>query len=214
MNAKCVQLVHELGAQGRLTLLTLAHHVSEYLAESIASEAIQTNWKAISEIFVPILPVPRVRRPDNYVTSVPTRLVIQGQISNTRRDYPRTFSRLLELVTKKPPAWGLQPAEPGSTYPLLQSSSSKGSTSAPPIQLHLMGHSQLAHMPSVPPALGNIVRVHPNLDFGKFYNTLSTMVSPYASHLSTLIPDVGNDLTRTPCCQLSSPVMVRSPAPT
>ncbi|KZT55617.1 hypothetical protein CALCODRAFT_518624 [Calocera cornea HHB12733] len=194
----------EIGAQGRLTALTLSPHTRRAAADLFdtwAAEEHDVSWDRIPvDYFVPLFPAledPHAVRKSR----VPSKFVIQGSIDTLRRDYDGLISELLEMIKADPHSWGYQRAAEGNPFtPLAKPAHGSVPT---PFTLHLIGHS--IREPKIPEEMKNVVLIRDSPDFSEFYGELSEM--------DVLIPAFSADsyLTSVASSSIPAALMTRTP---
>jgi len=154
-------------------ILTISDHVARLLrrnfralAESKDQYLHSAGYEYVKvDVFVPLLDLPQTR---NHTSSALSHVAVQGNINFDRRDYLGIYADLLVSFKEDPRAWGYLPItgrnpahEVDETSPLR------------PFQLHLIGYGDVD--PQIPPALSNVIRVHANLDYDKFFLLIQSM---------------------------------------
>ena len=169
-----IALLHNLARARRLSLLTLSSHVGLALAETLRVDAPDVPWSSIIDTFVPIIPIQRpIFQQDQ--AGLFNKIAVQGQIVTSRRGYKQLFDEILAAIDADPAEWGYRRDLEFADAPFLPASSVIGPSNT--FELHLIGALQATDQPVIPPALANVIKLHPNLDFRAFYETLSSMVN-------------------------------------
>jgi hypothetical protein len=167
-----------LARQGRLSLLTLADHVTQALQATLDDFALadrEPGWESVSiDTFISTFPVDAARAVHarkQKTAAFPAKVGIQGNIENGRHDFSAVFGELDRQIRTDPWAWGyemlVQPDGGEALYPL------QAPDAPTPFELHLLG--KIEHMPELPALLRSIVFFHQNLAYADFYALLASM---------------------------------------